>query len=741
MKNFLKILVLIFSVILSTLSITYANEDIDIDWDGINNEIDTEDTYYNVINNDIRKYFLYDFSKLIFSTSDNSDINNIIALSKDNSIVYLKNWERKYISLDNIWRTRVEAFQTNKDYFHISSSEDKKLINEKIIIQYICKQTDIDNSKYHCNSLWSFSEKKFKALSRLDSDNDKILDFDSLGDTLDLEFTQSENIKYVCDTFDIKSESDKYEDGTDIIETIGYWCSEYQLGKFSEIKKSHFIDTDNDGILDYLDNDINTVPNKRNFICNSQDIKNANDRYPNGDEIIETLWYDCNQNQLGSFSQIKYEYYTDTDNDGINDYLDNDNTTSQDNIEYICTSDDILENEFNCTQDQLGSLSDIKLSHYTDSDGDWISDYLDNNNTTNSEDSNFICTVSDVLSWKYGCNESTLGEISSEKKNDKNSFDDLNTLNDSSWFWLEKGQTQSHSDLNLQTWGKKDNGISDNEKLNDIWKKSDIKVSDTGAIWIKNTLVRIAKDLKNLFFFVASIYLLVLVLKVLFTDKTEEASNNLKKWGLRVSIWLIVTQVAYAFIMVLFDKWVSQNLAEEFAQRIFNPFIGLLETAASFFFITIAIYAFYKLVTAHGNEESVKSGKMSIVYAIMWFIIIKLTKALVNSIYGKVNCSESSFTNIIKGSSSWKPQCLEPANLEWFAKVVVDVINWANWFIWIILVVLIIYTWAKILLSGWNEDTLKSSKSSLLYIAIWVWLLVMNYLILTFFLIPESQIG
>jgi hypothetical protein len=42
-------------------------------------------------------------------------------------------------------------------------------------------------------------------------------------------------------------------------------------------------------------------------------------------------------------------------------------------------------------------------------------------------------------------------------------------------------------------------------------------------------LFRVAKDLKNLFFVIASIYLLILVLKLLFTDKTEEASNNLKK--------------------------------------------------------------------------------------------------------------------------------------------------------------------------------------------------------------------
>lgn len=307
---------------------------------------------------------------------------------------------------------------------------------------------------------------------------------------------------------------------------------------------------------------------------------------------------------------------------------------------------------------------------------------------------------------------------------------------------FEKWQSQSQSDLNLQTWENKQNDIKNEklENLNGSWDW-DIKISQTWVVGIKNTLIRIAKDIKNLFFFIASIYLLILVLKVLFTDKTEEASNNLKKWALWISLWLVVTQVAYAFVMVLFDKWVSENLAEEFAQKIFTPFIGLLETAASFFFIGVAIYAFFKLVTARWNEEAVTSGKMSIVYAIMWYIIIKVTKILVNTIYWKVNCSESSFTDIIKGSNSGKAQCLEAADLNGFAKLVVDIINWANWFIWIIVVILIIYTGAKVLLSAGNEDTLKSSKNSFIYIAIWIGLLVLNYLILTFFLIPEVQIG
>jgi hypothetical protein len=40
-------------------------------------------------------------------------------------------------------------------------------------------------------------------------------------------------------------------------------------------------------------------------------------------------------------------------------------------------------------------------------------------------------------------------------------------------------------------------------------------------------------------------------------------------------------------------------------------------TGASFLFIAIAIYAFYKLVTANGDDDAVSKGKMTIVYGIL----------------------------------------------------------------------------------------------------------------------------
>lgn len=69
--------------------------------------------------------------------------------------------------------------------------------------------------------------------------------------------------------------------------------------------------------------------------------------------------------------------------------------------------------------------------------------------------------------------------------------------------------------------------------------------------------------------------------------------------------------------------------------------IELIRTLASIFFIAMAIYAFYRLVTANGNEEAVKSAKMTILYALIGFIIVRLAQTIVEAFYGKVSCVSS----------------------------------------------------------------------------------------------------
>ena len=95
--------------------------------------------------------------------------------------------------------------------------------------------------------------------------------------------------------------------------------------------------------------------------------------------------------------------------------------------------------------------------------------------------------------------------------------------------------------------------------------------------WIRNATIRIARDLKNLFLVVAWVYFLIIVLKLLLSSKTEEEISNFKKWIIWISIWIIVTQIAYYFVQILFDKEIWLDLAKSFVKTIIQPLISLLD--------------------------------------------------------------------------------------------------------------------------------------------------------------------
>lgn len=157
----------------------------------------------------------------------------------------------------------------------------------------------------------------------------------------------------------------------------------------------------------------------------------------------------------------------------------------------------------------------------------------------------------------------------------------------------------------------------------------------------------------------------------------------------------------------------------------------LLQTLASVFFMAVAIFAFYRLITANGNEEAVKSGKMSIVYAIIGFMIVRFAGAIVNAFYGQIECSPNGSGNIVSTSEKI---CRNDPNLSQGINIIMSLINWLNSFVALVVMLMIIYAGIQILLSGGDEEKVKKGKQSLIYIVIGVFILAINYLILTFFL-------
>jgi hypothetical protein len=143
------------------------------------------------------------------------------------------------------------------------------------------------------------------------------------------------------------------------------------------------------------------------------------------------------------------------------------------------------------------------------------------------------------------------------------------------------------------------------------------------------------------------------------------------------------------------------------------------------FFIAIMLFAFYKIITSAWDEEKAKSWKKSIIFALVWFMVIKVSKFFVEAIYSQTLCSVD-----------WIWNCNKKSLSDW-VQMSFDIINWLNGFVWVVIVMMIIYAWAQIIFSNWEDDKIKKAKKSIIYIIIWITLLIINYLILTFFLVDN----
>ncbi len=281
---------------------------------------------------------------------------------------------------------------------------------------------------------------------------------------------------------------------------------------------------------------------------------------------------------------------------------------------------------------------------------------------------------------------------------------------------------------------------SNGKYLDKIKDKSDIKLSE--AWWAKESIyklsVDIAKTIKIIFYLIAVVYFMIIAIKLIVASNTEEEVSNFKKWFLWISIWIVLMNIAEFIVKSVYKKNLSLNnpyssginklpdFANNLNENLINPLIKLLEFGTAFFFIIIMIFAFFRLVTSNWDEEKAKTGKMTILYAIIWFVVVKIASSLVFAVYGW--CSKyNKLANIF-----WAT-CNNGSNLSGFAEIIFNVINWMNSFVAVVVIILVIFVWAQIIFSNWDEEKLTKAKKSILYIIIWIAILLFNYLILTFF--------
>jgi len=279
---------------------------------------------------------------------------------------------------------------------------------------------------------------------------------------------------------------------------------------------------------------------------------------------------------------------------------------------------------------------------------------------------------------------------------------------------------------------KENSGKSmNNDAFEEMWWSEFFYVWKTWERWIKYFLLNIARDLRAIIFAFVLLIWIIMVIKLIFWENTEEEQKKLKTWILWASIWIIVMQIAFSIYKVLFDKDVWAYLARSFTSRIIEPFIDMLMLFASFAFVAIWIYAFYKIVTAGWDEEKIKKWKKSIIQAIIWFVVIKFADIIVKNTY---NPDCWSWWFIIY----WGTHICE--NITDNAKIITVLINWLNSFVALVIVIMLIYAWFLVMTWWWDEEKNKKAKNIIIYVWIWLLILFASYVIMTFFINPESKI-
>ncbi|NDK07704.1 hypothetical protein EOM39_00485 [Candidatus Gracilibacteria bacterium] len=289
--------------------------------------------------------------------------------------------------------------------------------------------------------------------------------------------------------------------------------------------------------------------------------------------------------------------------------------------------------------------------------------------------------------------------------------------------------TFADSDYDTKVKVGSDTNTIENNRLDKLETEEFIKPSNTntGANGIKDFIVKVAKDVKNIFYAIATIYFLVITIRLLISENSEESFEKYKKGLIWITIGIVVMQMAYAFVLSVFDKGVS-TFAGSLINTVFIPVIRLLETFASIFFLLIAIYSFIRLLSANGEKEKIKQGIDAIIYATVGIFLVLLSSRIIIAIYGNYNISSSGLSYIDKEE-----------NFSSFITLFVKLINWMNGFVAIVTLIMIMYAGANIIFSGGDDEKMKKGRTTIIYAFIGILILTISYLILTFFIGPDGS--
>lgn len=119
-----------------------------------------------------------------------------------------------------------------------------------------------------------------------------------------------------------------------------------------------------------------------------------------------------------------------------------------------------------------------------------------------------------------------------------------------------------------------------------------------------------------------------------------------------------------------------------------------------------------------------------VIYGLIGFLLIRIPKMLVQTIYGNATCTDGT-TWTMQGSCG---DLERPENLSSVLEIFGTFLQYFNSFLMFICVLLVIYAGWLVLISAGDEEKLKKAKNIVLYILIGFVILLTSHAIFRFFI-------
>lgn len=257
-----------------------------------------------------------------------------------------------------------------------------------------------------------------------------------------------------------------------------------------------------------------------------------------------------------------------------------------------------------------------------------------------------------------------------------------------------------------------------------------------GGIGVRNVLIGLFKNLAIVVFIIAVLVAFISVIRLLASKNDEE---NFSTW-IQTLVWsiagLFLISIAYTVIRqfetrVFGIQTISTQTVFNVVINIIYPLLNFLRYIAATVFFLWAIYAFYRIVTAGGNEEWFEDGKKIFIGSIIGFIIMMIAEPLVRIAYGWGNCSGNRIFGVPTDCTN---RVLDASGV---LGTVAKIIIFINGFLALIVLIMVMYAGFLVLTGAGDEEKNDKAKKTIVYALIGVIILIFSYVIYRFMILQS----